>query len=144
LGQETPTILDAVGLSVPSYCAGKSLRQILLDPDAVKSPFHREIFVESGNDLRKKAVIDGHWKLIHSGNEWRENLQDYELYNLKNDPNEKRNLYGHNHVAALYLKRRLSGWALAQKKLVALGKEDIEKTLTQKEIDELKALGYIE
>jgi hypothetical protein len=100
--------------------------------------------VESGDELRKKAVIDGHWKLIHTGLEWREDLHDYELFNLKTDPDEKLNLYGHNPVAAQYLKRRLNGWALAQKKLFALGKEDIEKTLTQKEIEELKALGYIE
>jgi hypothetical protein len=110
----------------------------------VEYPFHREIFVESGDELRKKAVIDSHWKLIHTGLVWREDLHDYELYNLKADPEERLNLYGHNPVAAQYLKRRLSGWALAQKKLFALGKEDIEKTLTQKEIEELKALGYIE
>jgi len=139
-----PTILDLVGLPVPSYCAGKSLRQILLDPETVKSPFHREIFVESGDELRKKAIIDGHWKLIHTGKEWTEDLHEYELFNLRDDPDEKTNLYGHNAVAAQYLKKRLKGWALAQEKLFALGKEDIEKTLTQKEIEELKALGYIE
>jgi arylsulfatase A-like enzyme len=139
-----PTILDLAGLPVPSYCAGKSLRQILLDPDAVVSPFHREIFVESGDELRKKAVIDGRWKLIHTGKVWREDLHDYELFDLEQDPEERLNLYGHNPVVAQYLKRRLNGWALAQKKLFALGKEDIEKTLTEKEIEELKALGYIE
>jgi len=139
-----PTILDLVGLPVPSYCAGKSLRQILLDPDAVESPFHREIFVETGNELRKKAIIDGHWKLIHTGKAWTEDLHNYELFNLKVDPGERMNLYGHSSVVAQYLKMRLNGWAMAQEKLFALGKEDIEKTLTQKEIDELKALGYIE
>jgi len=139
-----PTILDLAGLPVPAYCGGKSLRRILLDPETVQSPFHREIFVESGDELRKKAIIDGHWKLIHTGKEWREDLHDYELYHLKDDPEEKVNLYGHNPLAARYLKQRLMGWATAQKKLFALGKEDIEKTLTPKEIEELKALGYIE
>lgn len=139
-----PTILDLAGLPVPSYCAGKSLRQVLLDPDSLVSPFHREIFVESGDELRKKAIIDGHWKLIHTGIEWREDLHDYELFNLKKDPGERQNLYGHNTIMARYLNKRLKGWALAQKKLISIGKEGIEKTLTQKEIDELKALGYIE
>jgi choline-sulfatase len=139
-----PTILDLVGLPVPAYCAGKSLRPLLLDPSTAESSFHREIFVESGDELRKKAIIDGHWKLIHTGKEWKEELYDYELYHLKDDPGETVNLYGHNPVAAWYLKQRLHGWTLAQKKLFALGKEDIEKTLTPKEIEELKALGYIE
>lgn len=138
-----PTLLDMAGLPVPAYCAGKSLKRMFFDPESVKVPFHREIFLETANDLQKKAVVDGHWKLIHNGNDWTDDIREYELYNLRDDPGETMNLYGRNSVAGRYLAKRLRGWSMAQEKLFALGKEDIEKTLTQKEIDELKALGYI-
>ncbi|MFA9452907.1 MAG: sulfatase [Candidatus Aminicenantaceae bacterium] len=138
-----PTLLDLAGLAVPRYCAGKSLRDLLLSPTLSGAPFHSEIFLETGVDLNHKAVVAGHLKLIHIGREWSDDLREYELFDLEHDPGERVNLIGRNPIAATYLKGRLSGWAQAQEKLAAIGKEDIEKTLTEKEIQELKALGYI-
>jgi arylsulfatase A-like enzyme len=138
-----PTLLDLAGLAVPRYCAGESLRDLLLSPSLSGAPLHSEIFLETGVELNHKAVVAGHWKLIHIGKEWSDDLREYELFDLEQDPGERVNLNGRNPIAAAYLKRRLSGWAQAQEKLVDIGKEGIEKTLTEKEIQELKALGYI-
>ena len=87
--------------------------------------------------------MDGKWKLIHTGTEWTEDIREYELYALQSDPGERMNLFGRNPIAARYLKKRLFNWVKAQEKLATIGKEDIEKTLTEKEIEELRALGYI-
>jgi arylsulfatase A-like enzyme len=138
-----PTLLDLAGLDVPRYAAGKSLRSLLLSPSPPEVPLHDEIFLETGVELNHKAVVAGHWKMIHIGREWSDDLRHFELFDLAEDPGERTNLIGRNAVAAAYLKRRLSGWALSQEKLADLGTEDIEKTLTEKEIQELKALGYI-
>jgi len=138
-----PTLLDFVGQSIPSYLSGKSMKRLLLSPDSVDSPVHHEIFLETGPRLNKKAVVDGKWKLIHTGTEWTNDVREYELYALESDPGEQADLFGRNPIVAHYLKNRLFNWVNAQEKLVNIGKEDIEKTLTQKEIEELKALGYI-
>ncbi len=138
-----PTLLDLAGVPVPSYCPGSSLRRLLLSPPSSGPPLHSEIFLETGVDLNHKAIITGRWKIIHVGKNWSDDLREYELFDLEEDPGEQVNLIGRNPVAAEYLKKRLSGWALAQKKLVDIGKEGVEKTLTEKEIRELKALGYI-
>jgi arylsulfatase A-like enzyme len=138
-----PTLLDLAGESIPAFLSGKSLKRLLLSPDSVDLPIHQEIFLETGPGLNKKAIIDGNWKLIHTGLKWTDEIREYELYALEVDPKEKTNLFGRNPIAARYLKNRLFNWVNAQEKLVDIGKEDIEKVLTPKEIEELKALGYI-
>jgi arylsulfatase A-like enzyme len=123
--------------------SGKSLKRLLLSPDSIESPVHHEIFLETGPNLNKKAIVDGKWKLIHTGTEWTNDVREYELYAIESDPGEQTNLFGRNPIVAHYLRNRLFNWVNAQEKLANIGKEDIEKTLTQKEIEELKALGYI-
>ena len=115
----------------------------MLLPDAIDSPIHHEIFLETGPGLDKKAIVDGQWKLIHTGFEWTDDVREYELYALESDPWEQMNLFGRSPIVAHYLKNRLFKWVTAQEKLIHVGKEGIEKTLTPKEIEELKALGYI-
>jgi arylsulfatase A-like enzyme len=138
-----PTLLDFAGVSIPAYLSGKSLRRLLLLSGSTDSPVHHEIFLETGPKLNKKAIIDGKWKFIHTGTEWTNDIREYELYALESDPREQTNLIGRSPIIAHYLRIRLFNWVNAQEKLLNIGKEGIEKTLTQKEIEELKALGYI-
>jgi len=138
-----PTLLDLAGESPSAHVSGKSLKRLLLSSDSPDSPVHQEIFMETGAILDKKAIVDGKWKLIHTGTEWTNDVREYELYALESDPGEQTDLFGRNPIVAHYLRNRLFNWVNAQEKLANIGKEDIEKTLTQKEIEELKALGYI-
>lgn len=138
-----PTLLDFAGESIPAFLSGMSLKRFLLSPDSIDSPVHHEIFLETRPNLNKKAIVDGKWKLIHTGTEWTNDVREYELYAIESDPGEQTNLFGRNPIVAHYLRNRLFNWVNAQEKLANIGKEDIEKTLTQKEIEELKALGYI-
>lgn len=138
-----PTILDLIGESIPDYLLGKSMKNLLFYPKGNNPPLHGEIFAETGINLRKKAIIDGHWKLIHDGEEWKDFPEEYELYNLEDDPGEKNNLFLRNPVVTEYYKRRLKEWAQTQKELSKLGTEALLKTLSEKDIEELRALGYI-
>lgn len=138
-----PTILDLIGESIPNYLLGKSMKNLLFYPKGNNPPLHGEIFVETGINLRKKAIIEGNWKLIHDGEEWKDFPEEYELYNLQEDPGEKNNLFLRNPVATEYYRRRLKKWAQTQKELSHLGTEALLKTLSEKDIEELRALGYI-
>jgi arylsulfatase A-like enzyme len=139
-----PTFLDLIGEPIPSYLFGKSLKNLIFSPPGFESPFHDEIFTETGKELRLKAVIDGNWKLIRKTGIESDKPEKYELFNLKDDPSEKNNLFYRNPIASEYLKRRMQNWAQSQEKLAKLVKGDVEKILTKKEIEELKALGYIQ
>jgi choline-sulfatase len=139
-----PTFLDFIEEPIPSYLPGKSLKNLLFSPPGFESPFHDEIFMETGYELRLKAVIDGYWKLIRKTAIDSDEPEKYELFDLKEDPSEKNNLFYRNPVAAEYLERRLKNWTQSQEKLAKLVKDDVEKTLTKKEIEELRALGYIQ
>jgi hypothetical protein len=133
-----------IGEPIPSYLFGKSLKNLLFSPPGFESPFHDEIFTETGKELSLKAVIDGNWKLIRKKGIESDKPEKYELFNLMDDPYEKNNLFYRNPIASEYLKRRMQNWAQSQEKLAKLVKGDVEKILTKKEIEELKALGYIQ
>lgn len=139
-----PTFLDLIGEPIPSYLLGKSLKNLMLSSACSESPFHNEIFIETGKELSLKAIIDGHWKLIRKTQIEPALPAKFELFNIKNDPLEKIDLFYRNPIASDYLKRRLENWAQSQENLAKLVKGDVEKILTEKEIEELKALGYIE
>ena len=83
-----------------------------------------------GLDNRKEGIIYKEWKLI-------KNLDDqtYELYNLENDPEEKRNLIEEKYIVdkdfADDLKKRLSSFkkerATSTTDIVKFNKEDVER-----------------
>lgn len=84
-----PTILEAAGLAVPADVHGRSLLEIF---DADAAPW-REHFVyllpgfgEEGMDER--ALVGRRWKLVVDR---AEGLEETWLYDLENDPDERRN-----------------------------------------------------
>lgn len=91
-----PTILTACGIKPPATMPGLSL----LDTAAGKGPLPRnvvfgELFVHTAVDLDKPAanlthrwVREGDWKLIHPVDK----KQKPELYHLKQDPTEEKDL----------------------------------------------------
>ena len=110
----SPTILNAVGLDYPRECAGVSLVPLMRG-----QPFmHPEIYCEQTTqevspyvrpdqtvdpELKKYMIItqDG-FKLIYNRDYF-----NFELYDLKNDPSEVRNLYDRLPEQAADMKRRL-------------------------------------
>lgn len=83
-----PTLLDLMGQKVPDDLLGKSLVPELTGAEAPKNrePIYLELTEDSHNPPRR-AIIRGDYKLIWSGPS-----DKFQLYNLKQDPGEEKDL----------------------------------------------------
>ena len=93
-----PTLLDAAGLSGDESRAGRSLLPLFGDEPAA-SDWPRDVYLEHHGDLQYnlvRAVRDKRFKYVY----WANDLD--ELYDLQEDPWEKRNLiFDERHAARL-------------------------------------------
>jgi arylsulfatase A-like enzyme len=142
-----PTVLDYLGVAPPKPVTGRSLRPLIDGrPDEPRIAFADQI---NGYDMNAEGIVDkrplddflymasdGAWKLIYRPS----NPDQSELYDLKGDPKEARNLYATEAEHALRLRKLLA----QHKPFVAAPFEKLEDdgdgTAAQ---DALNALGYI-
>jgi arylsulfatase A-like enzyme len=95
-----PTLLDLAGLAPPAAFQGRSLMQLAADPAAPwRSDWLYEYYEYPGNqDVRPcRGVRTERYKYIH----YFLAPQEFELYDLEEDPDELHNLYGDPRHAAL-------------------------------------------
>ena len=96
-----PTLLDLAGVAIPGTMQGRSLTPFLRgDPPADwRKDWLYEYFEYPGPHSvpKHRGVRTDRYKLIHY---W-EDPQEFELYDLQEDPGELRNLYGDPRHAAL-------------------------------------------
>lgn len=110
----SPTILNAVGLDYPKECAGVSLVPSMRGQSFVHPPIYAEQTTQEVSpfvrpdqnvdpELKKYMIItqDG-FKLIYN-----RDYYNFELYDLRSDPSEFRNLYDRMPERAADLKKRL-------------------------------------
>lgn len=93
-----PTILALLGIKVPESMRGRSLVPELLGQGLADAPAFSEVHT-------KKMVRYRDWKLIH---DWRRSV--YELYDLRADPRERKNLISARPREAARLRALLNGW----------------------------------
>ncbi|MEM7479118.1 MAG: sulfatase [Planctomycetota bacterium] len=86
-----PTLVDLAGLPAPEYLQGVSLRPLLGHPERMGRKKYAYSVVTRGPKLGY-AIRSQNWRYA----KWPDGE---ELYNLRNDPQEKRNLAGKEHVA---------------------------------------------
>lgn len=104
-----PTILDAVGASVPEYAEGESLVSVLRGE---QERIHDEIFIEltlDGDDRRARR----HMETVRT-EEWRytryPGVGQAELVDLVDDPEERRDVSENHPDRAAAFDRRLDEW----------------------------------
>jgi uncharacterized sulfatase len=108
-----PTILNAAGLEPTDRMRGIDLT----DRDAMQNrerifgasythDFHID---QPAKNVRRRWVIDGSWKLLMPNPRKLSNAEP-ELYNLEDDPHEKRNLSSKHPGRVKRLKQRLNDW----------------------------------
>jgi arylsulfatase A-like enzyme len=105
-----PTLLELAGLKIPSWIQGESLVPLLKgeEPKSWRKDWLYEYYEYPGphNVRKNRGVRTEQFKLIH----YYEAPQEFELYDLKEDPGELHNLYAEARYATLArdLRRRIS------------------------------------
>lgn len=94
----------------------------------------RTVRVQTWSGIRK----GGH-KLVVSPE-----LDRFELYDVKNDPKETRNIAGQEAVLADEMKRELLAWQAKEEETASQFVQGGAAQLSDKEVDELRSLGYLQ
>jgi len=101
-----PTILNLAGIPVPEDFDGRSLRPVL---EEKKTDWRKDFLYEyyeypgAHSGRMNRGVRTGRWKYIH----YFEEPQEFELYDLQNDPQEMNNLiHDPSHRAEVEMLRR--------------------------------------
>jgi arylsulfatase A-like enzyme len=95
-----PTLLDLAGVPAPKHMPGRSLMELANeDKPAWRKEWLYEYYEYPGweNVKPNRGIRTERYKLIHYYLE----PQEFELYDLANDPGERENLYGKPQHAAL-------------------------------------------
>lgn len=124
-----PTILDVAGLPVPKQAQGSSLMPAVLEDAPTRKATHMY-----------SVLREGRWKYFST-----EGI----LFDLEQDPVEQTDAASENPEWVERLEKRMKRLAHQDNKLrqelAAAAKEESEAvTLTEKEIRDLKALGYLD
>jgi arylsulfatase A-like enzyme len=126
-----PTIMDLLNITPPETLMGKSV----FSKAITKNRVYSEVDYDKWNSNQITIISNG-YKLIRNINRDR-----YEFYNLLEDPMEK-NPLEESQAATTYskLKSKLKYW---EHKYRAKQKINKKVKLTNKELEELKSLGYL-
>ena len=135
-----PTVLDAVGLPVPSQVQGRSLlRDIRSDPSAPDAQANLDRVLYGETFLPR---IHFNWSELRASENIKYHFIDAprpELYDLAKDPGEVHNLFTEKKAVSEEMRAKLAGMI----RNYSAGKELAEKTgLDPALMERLKSLGY--
>jgi len=138
-----PTICDILKLKKPKTFEGKSLLPLIKGKD-IQSRFAFSEHKENKGDLSsgkwvysKFSIRTSKFKLIYTFNS---DSRGYELYNLKEDPQELNNLIDKEKEQFEFLKKKLEEWMNRPKPKIA----PLTKPIDEKTKEKLKSLGYLQ
>jgi arylsulfatase A-like enzyme len=126
----TRTILTYAGLQPLEGMEGFDL---LAPPPPERDGPEATIFAQAGNVWYTMRTRD--WKLIQNNKNGR-----VKLYNLKDDPGERRNLAAHRPRRRDAMMRRIERW---KSERMVLPDDRQKAEMTREELDMLKELGYV-
>lgn len=140
-----PTVLEFAGLRPNPEAQGRSLIPLLRGDPAAAAPY---AFTESGyRQNYQRMVRTDRWKLIYAPDPGDQKLMQgmpFELYDLRSDPGETRNLVAIERETALGLSRVLLDWMAAARPAHVQGKALGEVELDPATEQNLRSLGYIQ
>ncbi len=113
-----PTILEACGAKMgPHRLDGRSFLALFTTPDTIRWP-SRKIVIQSHRGTSAQRyhhfmLRDGDWKLLHPSGFGKESFKGepkFELYDLKDDPGERKNLATERPEVLARLKKDYEAW----------------------------------
>jgi arylsulfatase A-like enzyme len=129
-----PTLVDLLELSRRNWNVdGQSFIPYLVSDKLDDAPVLTQTIAEQAY-----SWMEGNYKYIYH-----RHTRSEELYNLKNDPGERKNLIKSDPIQAGYLRSRLFGWHAENKKSGSRIKTD-RAVMDESTRENLKALGYID
>ncbi len=138
-----PSLFEILRIKLNINIDGLSFYPLVLNKNKkFSNPAFSEIGatkIISGNvaDAELRSVLDGEWKLIYETSEY--GIR-YELYNLKDDPQELNNLIGIEKERFELLKAKLEEWMSRPKPNIT----PLAKPLDEQAKERLKGLGYLQ
>jgi arylsulfatase A-like enzyme/Tfp pilus assembly protein PilF len=127
-----PTILDIIEIDIPKFVQGKSLIPLIQGKRLNLESYSETYFPLISNGWSElRAIRSDEWKYIQAPKP--------ELYNLKDDPGELKNVLDANGAVARDLKKRLE----ELEKDVSLPENPPAKQLSPEAREKLTALGYV-
>ena len=129
-----PSILDLLGLPVPSEIQGTSLLPYIAGREKKDLSTYLETYFPRENYgwSELTGFVDGDWKYIKAPKP--------ELYNLKTDPQETQNVLGQESKNAELMSERLAETTAKY----ASGFAASRRVLTPEEQEKLRSLGYVD
>jgi arylsulfatase A-like enzyme len=129
-----PTILGRLGVKNVPEIQGENFMRIIENPEA---EWKDTVFGYSVKDGPRAFVRDSRWKLVTSNLDER---QGFKMFDLASDPHEKSDITGNRDDITEQLKAKLIG------RYAGLERAGTRKAvpMTEKEVEILKSLGYVE
>lgn len=137
-----PTVLDYLGCAPPGKVFGRSLRALIEGkPDAPRLAYAEQLnkLDQNSNLVRQRprdgllyAIVEGDWKLIYND----EFADAHQLYHLRDDPREQRNLFEREPQRAAALQAKLAALDAFRRTPFEAGQTDPAA------LRALEALGY--
>jgi arylsulfatase A-like enzyme len=147
-----PTLLDQLGIPAPSVVQGTSrvalIRGESVPAGPVFSSRRSEIGTPPPNPLPESwtdtvARLDGEWKFIYRPRGADFGLKQRELYQRKNDPNDRRDVAEQHSDLTEKLTSEVREWIAAQEELRALLGTGGQSELDAATLERLRSLGYV-
>jgi arylsulfatase A-like enzyme len=137
-----PTILDIADIQPPSGIDGQSLRP-MIDGSGLPASNDTPMIFDVNWEKRciANAVTQWPWKMISTTRSYERKTPVVELYNLEEDPKEKHDLAA-DHPKRIEELQKVLDERIAQLEATAITSEI--STPTDSELEQLKALGYLD
>ncbi|MBI3472546.1 MAG: sulfatase-like hydrolase/transferase, partial [Candidatus Solibacter usitatus] len=160
-----PTLLDLSGLAVPKRAQGQSLLPLLAaardakgkggsvaeaaqrlgwkpEPAVTEKAKSENAGGPPPLETESYGLVLGGWKLVHNVQR-SAGAPEFELYNHADDPLDKTDVAGQHPDVVGRLREQLAAWH----KMVEAGKlpkGDVAEGMSQKDLDRLRSLGYVQ
>lgn len=145
-----PTLLELSGLAIPQSAQGQSMIPLWNgtpgwrdQPIVSERPGDDHLLTPPPREYSSESLIFDGWKLIYHGS-GRGELPEFELYDHEKDPGETRDLAADHPEIVKRLAGLLETWRLDAVAKRLPNDADAIDSLSDKELERLRSLGYIQ